>query len=337
VPTRARKDTRDPDVEGFLALLAARRAPKTVEAYRRDLAQLGAYLGKPIAKATLEELERYTAQLRADGLSGATIARRTAAARSFYRHQQLLGARDDNPAAAIKLPRRAKPLPKTLSPGEAERLIQAAAGTQPRALRDQALVELLYGAGLRVSEAIGLEKAGVDLDDRLVRVIGKGGKERVVPIGRHAAEALRRYLARGRPYLDARHRPDLFLNARGGALTRAGAFLILRKLAEKAGLDPHRVHPHLLRHSFATHLLEGGADLRSVQEMLGHADLSTTELYTHVTDKRRRQLYFQAHPHAHRRTTEEHVATGSTRRTADGPGVGRRLADDEGRARKERT
>jgi integrase/recombinase XerD len=329
-------EARDPEVEGFLALLAARRAPKTVEAYRRDLAQLGAYLGKPIAKATLEELERYTAQLRADGLSGATIARRTAAARSFYRHQQLLGARDDNPAAAIKLPRRAKPLPKTLSPGEAERLIQAAAGTQPRALRDQALVELLYGAGLRVSEAIGLDKAGVDLDDRLVRVIGKGGKERVVPIGRHAAQALLRYLAQGRPYLDSRHRPELFLNARGGPLTRAGAFLILRKLAEKAGLDPHRVHPHLLRHSFATHLLEGGADLRSVQEMLGHADLSTTELYTHVTDKRRRQLYFQAHPHARRRSTEEQGATRSARRTPDGPDVGRGVADDEGRARKER-
>ncbi len=335
MPIRA-PDARDPDVEGFLALLAARRAPKTVEAYRRDLAQLGAFLDKPVAKATLEELERYTAQLRADGLSGATIARRTAAARSFYRHQQLLGARDDNPAAAIKLPRRAKPLPKTLSPGEAERLIEAAAGTQPRSLRDQALVELLYGAGLRVSEAIGLEKAGVDLEDRLVRVIGKGGKERVVPIGRHAAEALRRYLSRGRPYLDARHRPELFLNARGGALTRAGAFLILRKLAEKAGLDPHRVHPHLLRHSFATHLLEGGADLRSVQEMLGHADLSTTELYTHVTDKRRRQLYFQAHPHARRRTTEEQVATRSAHRIPDGPGVGRGVADDEGRAHKER-
>jgi integrase/recombinase XerD len=329
-------EARDREVEGFLALLAARRAPKTVEAYRRDLAQLGAYLGKPVAKASLEELERYTAQLRADGLSGATIARRTAAARSFYRHQQLLGAREDNPAAAIKLPRRAKPLPKTLSPGEAERLIEAAAGTQPRALRDQALVELLYGAGLRVSEAIGLDKAGVDLDGRLVRVIGKGGKERVVPIGRHAAQALLGYLARGRPYLDARHRPELFLNARGGPLTRAGAFLILRKLAEKAGLDPHRVHPHLLRHSFATHLLEGGADLRSVQEMLGHADLSTTELYTHVTDKRRRQLYYQAHPHARRRPTEEQSATRSTRRTPDGPGVGRGVADDEGRARKER-
>jgi integrase/recombinase XerD len=291
---------RDPDVDGFLALLAAQRSPRTVDAYRRDLAALAAYLGKPPAKATLEELERYTAQLRADGLAGTTIARRTAAARSFYRHQQLLGARDDNPAAGVRLPRRARPLPKTLSPGEAERLIDAAAGTQPRSLRDQALVELLYGAGLRVSEAVGLDKAGVDLDDRLVRVIGKGGKERVVPIGRSAVTALRRYLSRGRPYLDRRHRPELFLNARGGPLTRSGAFRILRALAGKAGLDPQRVHPHLLRHSFATHLLEGGADLRSVQEMLGHADLSTTELYTHVSDRRRRETYFKAHPHARR-------------------------------------
>jgi integrase/recombinase XerD len=292
--------TRDSDVDGFLALLAARRSPRTVDAYRRDLAALAAYLGKSQAKATLEELERYTAQLRADGLAGSTIARRTAAARSFFRHQQLLGVRDDNPAAGVRLPRRARPLPKTLSPGEAERLIDAAAGTQPRALRDQALVELLYGAGLRVSEAVGLDKAGVDLDDRLVRVIGKGGKERVVPIGRAAVTALRRYLSRGRPYLDRRHRQELFLNARGGPLTRSGAFLILRALAAKAGLDPQRVHPHLLRHSFATHLLEGGADLRSVQEMLGHADLSTTELYTHVSDRRRRETYFKSHPHARR-------------------------------------
>jgi integrase/recombinase XerD len=328
---------RDPELEGFLGLLRAQRSPRTVEAYRRDLTQLAAFLGKPIGKATVEDLERYTAQLRADGLAATTIARRNAAARSFYRHQQLLGARDDNPAAGVSLPRRAKPLPKTLSPGEAERLIQAAQGTQPRALRDQALVELLYGAGLRVSEAVGLDKMGVDLDDRLVRVIGKGGKERVVPIGRPAAEALRRYLARGRPYLDARHRPELFLNARGGALTRAGVFLILRKLAEKAGLDPTRVHPHLLRHSFATHLLEGGADLRSVQEMLGHADLSTTELYTHVTDRRRRALYYQAHPHGRREPPKEQpVANRSTRRTVHGPGVGGGVADDEGGAREER-
>jgi integrase/recombinase XerD len=294
--------TLDPDVEGFLALLGASRAPRTVEAYRRDLAALSEYLDKPIAGASLEELERYTASLRADGLAATTIARRTAASRSFFRHQQLLGLRDDNPAAAVKLPRRAKPLPKTLSPGEAERLIDAAKGTQPRNLRDQALVELMYGAGLRVSEAVGLDKSGVDLDDRFVRVTGKGGKERVVPIGRHATDAVRRYLSRGRPYLDRRHRPELFLNAKGGPLTRAGAFLILRRLAETAGLDPTRVHPHILRHSFATHLLEGGADLRSVQEMLGHADLSTTELYTHVSDTRRRELYFRAHPHARRKT-----------------------------------
>jgi site-specific recombinase XerD len=131
-----------------------------------------------------------------------------------------------------------------------------------------------------------------------VRPLGKGRKERVVPLGHEAAEALRRYLARGRPFLDRRHRPEIFLNAQGGALTRAGVFLVLRRLAGHAGLDPQRVHPHLLRHSFATHLLEGGADLRSVQEMLGHADLATTEVYTHVSDRRRREAYFKAHPHA---------------------------------------
>ena len=291
----------DPEVEGFLALLAAQRAARTVDAYRRDLGQLAGWLDRPISTATTEELERYLAELRAQGLAGTTIARRVAALRTFFRHQQLLGARDDNPAAALELPRRARKLPRTLSPGEAERLIEAAAGTTPRSLRDGALVELLYGAGLRVGEAVVLERAAVDLDRRLVRVTGKGGKERIVPIGRAAVDALRRYLARGRPFLDRRHRPELFLNARGGPLTRAGAFLILRKLADKAGLEPGRVHPHLLRHSFATHLLEGGADLRSVQEMLGHADLATTELYTHVSDRRRRELYFQAHPHAKRR------------------------------------
>jgi integrase/recombinase XerD len=317
----------DRDVESFLALLAARRAPRTVEAYRRDLEQLRAYLDKPVGEATREDLERYTAQMRADGLSPATIARRTAASRSFFKQLQLLGERDDNPAAAIELPRRPRRLPKTLSPGEVERLIAAAAGTQPRDLRDQALVELLYGAGLRVSEAVGVEKAGVDLDDRIVRVLGKGGKERIVPVGRPAVEAVRRYLSRGRPFLDKRHRPELFLNARGGPLTRAGAFLILRRLAGQAGLEPERVHPHLLRHSFATHLLEGGADLRSVQEMLGHADLSTTELYTHVSDRRRRELYYRAHPHAVERSTHHPVS---------GTGHGRGVADDESRPRKER-
>jgi integrase/recombinase XerD len=297
--------TRDPELESFLAVSRARLAPRTVESYRRDLEDFARRRDAPIGGATTEEIESYLADLRADGRSGATLARRLAALRSFFRHQTLIGAREDNPAAAIASPRRARSLPRTLSPGEVERLIEAAAGTTPRAFRDGALVELLYGAGLRVSEAVGLERAAVDLDERLVRCIGKGGKERVVPIGRRAVEALRRYLARGRPFLDRRHRPEVFLNSRGGPLTRAGAFLILRTLAERAGLEPGRVHPHLLRHSFATHLLEGGADLRSVQEMLGHADLATTELYTHVTDKRRRDAYFDAHPHARREPRDD--------------------------------
>jgi integrase/recombinase XerD len=292
--------TPDPDVEGFLGLLAANRSPRTVAAYRRDLASFADWLGRPVLTAKLPELERYVADLRGQGLAPATIARRGAAIRSFFRHATLLGRVQENPAAALELPRRRPQLPRTLSAGEAERLLEAAAGTTPRAMRDRALAELLYGAGLRVSEAVGLERGGVDLDDRVVRAIGKGDRERVVPIGRAAADALRRYLAHGRPHLDRRHRPELFLNAQGGPLTRAGAFLILRRMAEKAGLEPERVHPHLLRHSFATHLLEGGADLRSVQEMLGHADLSTTELYTHVSDRRRREAYFEAHPHARR-------------------------------------
>ncbi|HEY5058522.1 MAG TPA: tyrosine recombinase [Gaiellaceae bacterium] len=291
----------DPAVESFLALAAARLAPRTVDAYRRDLADLSAWLERSPADASNDDLAGYVASLRAAGRAATTIARRVAAVRSFYRHQVLIGARTDNPAAELELPRRRRTLPRTLSPGEAERLIDAAGGTGPRALRDRALVELLYGAGLRVSEAVGLERSGVDLERRLIRCLGKGSKERVVPLGREGIEALRRYLSRGRPYLDKRHRPELFLNAQGGALTRAGAFLILRRLAAVAGLEPERVHPHLLRHSFATHLLEGGADLRSVQEMLGHADLSTTERYTHVSDRRRRELYFQAHPHARKK------------------------------------
>jgi len=296
---------RDPDLDGFVAVSRARLAPRTVESYRRDLEDFLRWLGRGLSEADQEDIESYLADLRAQGRTAATLARRLAALRSFYRHQVLVGARDDNPAAGISSPRRTRKLPRTLSASEAERLIEAAVGTTPRALRDGALVELLYGAGLRVSEAVGLERAAVDLDERLVRCIGKGGKERVVPIGRRAVDALRRYQVRGRPFLDRRHRPELFLNSRGGPLTRAGAFLILRRLSERAGLEPGRVHPHLLRHSFATHLLEGGADLRSVQEMLGHADLATTELYTHVTDKRRRDAYFDAHPHARRRTPSD--------------------------------
>jgi site-specific recombinase XerD len=291
----------DPDVEGFLLLLAARCSPRTVDAYRRDLTAFAASLDGPVGDATTERIEAWLASLRAEGRAPSTVARRLAAVRTFFRHLTLIGIRADNPAAAIAGPRRPRTVPRTLSPSEAERLVEVATGSTPRAMRDRALVELLYGAGLRVSEAVGLVKASVDLEGRVVRVVGKGGKERLVPLGRPAAEALRRYMAFGRPHLDRRHRADLFLNARGGALTRAGVFLILRRLADRAGLEPGRVHPHLLRHSFATHLLEGGADLRSVQEMLGHADVATTERYTHVSDRHRRDAYFRAHPHARRR------------------------------------
>ena len=292
----------DPDVERFLLLLGARRSPRTVDAYRRDLAALAAFHGGRVGDTTVEELERWVAAMRADGLAPSTVARRVSAVRSYFRHLILIGTRGDNPAVGLQLPRRGRRLPRALSPAETERLIEAADGTTPRTRRDRALVELLYGAGLRVSEAVGLERSAVDVEERIVRVLGKGGKERLVPLGRPAAEAVRRYLALGRPHLDRRYRPELFLNARGAPLTRAGSFLILRKLAGKAGLEPERVHPHLLRHSFATHLLEGGADLRSVQEMLGHADLGTTERYMHFSDRRRREVYFQAHPHARRRS-----------------------------------
>jgi integrase/recombinase XerD len=291
----------DPDLQRFLLALGAARSPRTVDAYRRDLAALSSFTGRPVAEVKVEDLERWVAEMRAAGLAPSTIARRVSAVRSYFRHLVLIGRCDENPAASLQLPRRPRKLPRALSPSETERLIEAASGSTPRASRDRALVELLYGAGLRVSEAVGLEKSAVDLDERVVLVYGKGGKERLVPLGRPAAEAARRYLALGRPHLDRRYRPELFLNARGGPLTRAGAFLVLRKLAARAGLEPERVHPHLLRHSFATHLLEGGADLRSVQEMLGHADLGTTERYTHVSDRRRREVYFSAHPHARRK------------------------------------
>lgn len=290
----------DPDLDGFLLLLAARCSPRTVDAYRRDLVALSAHASAPAGETTLAQLEAWIATMRADGLAPATIARRIAAARSYLTHLVVLGRRADNPAAELRPPRRPRRLPRVLSASEAEKLIDAAVGSTPRQMRNRALVELLYGSGLRISEALGLARSSVDLDGRLVRVVGKGRKERIVPLGRPSVESVRRYLALGRPHLDRRHRPDLFLNARGGALTRAGAFLILRRLAERAGLDPQRVHPHLLRHSFATHLLEGGADLRSVQELLGHADLATTERYTHVSDRRRVETYFAAHPHARR-------------------------------------
>ena len=228
---------RDPEIDGFLALLATRRAPKTVDAYRRDLSALAAWLKGPVGRITTEQLEQYLAELRAAGLSPSTIARRVAAIRTFFRHQALLGVRTDNPAAELDLPRRRRTLPRTLSPAEAERLVEAANGTTPRALRDRALVELLYGAGLRVSEAVGLQKSSVDLDARIVRCIGKGSKERIVPIGRQAAQAPTRALPQcERRRAHARGRfPD---PAQPGGQGRA-----------RTGKSPSALAPSLLRNA----------------------------------------------------------------------------------------
>ena len=166
----------DPDVERYLLSLQARRSPRTVDAYRRDLAALHSFLDKDVSQVAPEELESWVATMRAEGLAASTIARRVSAVRAFFRHLIVIGMRDENPAASVQLPRRARTLPRALSPAETERLIEAATGTTPRTLRDRALVELLYGAGLRVSEAIGLEKNGVALEERIVRVLGKGDK-----------------------------------------------------------------------------------------------------------------------------------------------------------------
>ena len=232
--------------------------------------------------------------------SPATIHRKSACLRSFYRHLRREGLRDSDPTAGLSAPRRSRKLPHVLTRGEIERLLAQPSGTDPNALRDRALLELMYACGLRASEAIGLDTDDVDMDERVLRARGKGSKERIVPIGQAAARAVRIYLERGRPAL-VKGRPEtrLFVNFRGGPLTRQGLYKIVRRHATSAGLAD-RMSPHTLRHTFATHLLAGGCDLRSVQEMLGHADVSTTQLYTHLSSERLKDVYFKAHPRATR-------------------------------------
>jgi integrase/recombinase XerD len=230
--------------------------------------------------------------------SPATIHRKSACLRSFYRHLRRDGLLDTDPTATLSAPRRTRKLPQVLTRGEVEKLLSQPRGTEPAALRDRALLELMYACGLRASEAIGLELMDVDTDEGVLRARGKGSKERVVPIGQAAIGALRPYLERGRPALvKGSAEPHLFVNFRGGSLTRQGLYKIVRRHALTAGLAD-RMSPHTLRHTFATHLLAGGCDLRSVQEMLGHADVSTTQLYTHLSSERLKDVYFRAHPRA---------------------------------------
>jgi integrase/recombinase XerD len=230
--------------------------------------------------------------------SAATLGRKVASVRSFYRHLRREGAIEHDPTAELRGPRKTQRLPNVLSRHEVARLLSGPKGTDPGALRDRALLELMYACGLRVSEAIGLELGDVDLEEGLLRARGKGSKERLVPVGREAVAAVQAYCSRGRPALvGAQAERRLFVNRRGVGLTRQGVYKIIQGYARAAGLE-RRMSPHTLRHSFATHLLAGGCDLRSLQEMLGHADLATTQVYTQLSADRLKDAYFSAHPRA---------------------------------------
>jgi integrase/recombinase XerD len=291
----------------FLAYLEFERglSRNTLEAYRSDLLQFGRFLearGAEAVLASAADVSDFLVDL-AEGngrppSSPATIHRKAACLRSFYRHLRREGLRDSDPTASISSPRRGRRLPKVLNRGEVTKLLSQPKGTAPTSLRDRALLELMYACGLRASEAIGIEVADLDMEEAVLRARGKGSKERVVPVGRAALEAVRIYLERGRPALV--HDgivAQLFVNFRGEPLTRQGLYKIVRRHAATAGLA-ERMSPHTLRHTFATHLLAGGCDLRSVQEMLGHADVATTQLYTHLSSERLKDVYFKAHPRA---------------------------------------
>jgi integrase/recombinase XerD len=304
-------DTLPLEIEEFLTWLVAERgrAANTRAAYRRDLEAYHLWLdarGNAVGRATEEDLGAYVHALQDSGRAPASVARALAAVRTFHRFlldEQLVAG---DPSANLDVPPVPSGLPKALAEDEILALLAQVNGSDAVARRDRALVELLYGTGARISEAVGLDLGSLDLGGRLVRVLGKGDKERVVPLGRCALDALTGWLgADGRERLvPARwaRRGDseaVFLNQRGGRLTRQGAWDIIRRHGERAGLQG-RLSPHVLRHSCATHMLDHGADIRAVQELLGHASISTTQVYTRVSGERLRQVYRDCHPRARR-------------------------------------
>jgi integrase/recombinase XerD len=306
--TVARAGSLEHQMLDFLAYLEFERglSRNTLEAYRSDLLQLGAYLdrqGVDVLGVGHADLAGFLDELAAGGedrppVAPATLQRKAACLRSFYRHLRREGVLDHDPTADLRAPRKSQRLPQVLSRDEVARLLAAPRGTDPATLRDRALLELMYACGLRASEATGLDVGDLDLRHGVLRARGKGAKERLVPVGRQAIAAVRAYLDRGRPALvGVRDQPRLFVNQRGGELTRQGLYKIVQRHARAAGLDG-RMSPHTLRHTFATHLLAGGCDLRSVQEMLGHADIATTQIYTHLSADRLKDVYFRAHPRA---------------------------------------
>ena len=292
----------------FLGYLEFERglSRNTLEAYRSDLLQFGGFLERAdvdALDARHEQLAGFLSEL-AEGTedrppaASATLQRKAACLRSFYRHLRREGLLERDPTADLRAPRKSQRLPEVLNRAEVQKLLSTPRGTDPAALRDRALLETMYACGLRASEAIDLTVGDIDLHAGVLRARGKGSKERLVPIGREAVTAVRAYVQRGRPALvGLRDEPHLFVNHRGAGLTRQGLYKIVQRHARAAGLDG-RMSPHTLRHTFATHLLAGGCDLRSVQEMLGHADVATTQIYTHVSAEKLKDVYFQAHPRA---------------------------------------
>ncbi|NOY45647.1 MAG: site-specific tyrosine recombinase XerD [Deltaproteobacteria bacterium] len=295
-----------PWLDAFLDHLAVERglSPRTVEAYARDLGRFQTFLearGQDLTGAAGTDVVAFLRAEKRRGVSGRTLARRVSALRGFFRFLSREGAVLRDPTARLASPKAWRTLPHALSPQDAAALVEGPRGEDPLALRDRAILELLYGSGLRVSELCDLTLGFVDLSMGYVRVVGKGSKERVVPLGERAAEALGAYLDRARPrLLRGRKRCDaVFVSRLGRRMSRQSVWNLVKKRCLEAGVPPS-TSPHTLRHSFATHLLEGGADLRSVQMMLGHADLATTQVYTHVTRRRLAELVRRHHPRSRR-------------------------------------
>lgn len=289
-------------IDAYLDHLRVERrlAPNTVESYARDLVHLGRFAaGAEISVLALQRrhLETFVRDLMGQGLAPRSVARAVATLRGFYRYLVISRRLPANPADDLHPPRTWAPLPEFLSMEEVDRLLDAPDVATPRGLRDRAFIELLYATGLRVSELVALKITDLNLEAGFLTTMGKGSRERLVPIGDQAVLWVGRYLRDARPALLARRTsPRLFVNAKsGGSLTRVGVWKILKGYADALGLG-HRISPHVLRHSFATHLLEHGADLRAIQMMLGHADLSTTQIYTHVLEARLRAVYDRYHP-----------------------------------------
>ena len=297
-------------VGDFLAYLELERglSRNTLDAYGNDLQQFSEFLGRnrlTVEGAVHGDLAAFLDEL-AEGRDGrapvaaTTLGRKVACLRSFYRHLRREELIEHDPTAELRGPRKPQRLPRVLSREEVRKLLEQPRGSSPLAQRDRALLEVMYACGLRASEAVGLELGDLDMEEGLLRTRGKGSKERIVPVGRQALAALAVYLRSARPELVGdRPQSRLLVNHRGGALTRQGLYKIVQGHARAAGLE-QRMSPHTLRHSFATHLLAGGCDLRSLQEMLGHADLATTQVYTHLSAERLKDAYFGAHPRASR-------------------------------------